>query len=49
LHGVAPYDWPEYPYKFLIQLVDDTHIKIEKQSGACGANEKLNNPFTYER
>lgn len=35
--------------KILIQLVDNTHLKIESQPGTCGANETFINPFTYER
>lgn len=41
--------WSDYPFKFLIQLLDDTHIKIEKQKGSCTTNEMFINPFTYER
>jgi hypothetical protein len=36
-------------YKYLIQLTDATHLRIEKKSGACTANETITNPFTYER
>ncbi len=35
--------------KFLIQLVDDTHIKIEQQNGLCKSDETMINPTTYER
>jgi len=35
--------------KILINLVDDHHLKIESQSGACGANETFKNPFIYQR
>lgn len=35
--------------KYLIQLIDDTHLKAEAQSGVCGESEILNNPTTYER
>lgn len=35
--------------KFLIELIDETHLHIEKQYGICGADEKFVNPFTYER
>ncbi|MDD5430649.1 MAG: hypothetical protein PHP03_00230 [Candidatus Pacebacteria bacterium] len=35
--------------KFLLQLVDDTHIKAERQPGVCGTSESFINPFTYER
>lgn len=41
--------WRDYPFKFLIQLIDENHIKIEKQKGSCSTNETFNNPFTYER
>ncbi len=37
------------PVKYLIQLTDETHMKIEKQMGACGAGEVFSAPFTYER
>lgn len=35
--------------KFLIQLADDHHLKIENQNGICSNNESFNNPITYER
>jgi len=35
--------------KYLLQLIDDTHIKVESQIGACSANEKFSNPVIYER
>lgn len=41
--------WGNYPFKFLIQLIDTTHIKIEKQKGACGENETFSSPYFYER
>lgn len=34
---------------YLLELVDDTHLKAEAQSGICGASEIFNNPITYER
>lgn len=35
--------------KFLIQLLDDHHLKIENQSGSCQTGDAFKNPFTYER
>jgi hypothetical protein len=35
--------------KYLLELVDDTHLKSESQSGICSASESFKNPFTYER
>jgi hypothetical protein len=37
-----------YP-KYLIQLVDTTHLNIEQQTGICGTDEIFVSPFTYER
>ncbi|MFH0852819.1 MAG: hypothetical protein V1853_00200 [bacterium] len=38
-------DWK----KVLLQLVDDTHIKTEHQTGRCGADEVFISPLIYER
>jgi len=35
--------------KYLLQLIDDIHLKVEVQSGTCSLNESFKNPFTYER
>lgn len=35
--------------KHLLELVDDTHIKIENQSGMCGTSEVFNNPLIFKR
>lgn len=35
--------------KYLIRLVDETHLQIEKKAGVCGVNEEFASPFTYER
>lgn len=35
--------------KYLIQLVDDTHLKAEQQSGTCGTSEAFNSPTNLER
>lgn len=36
-------------YKYLIQLIDTLHIKIEKQAGTCTVNNVFRAPLTYER
>lgn len=35
--------------KVLLQLIDETHMKVEKLEGACGSNETFINPTNYER
>ncbi|MFH1236674.1 MAG: hypothetical protein V1685_07155, partial [Parcubacteria group bacterium] len=35
--------------KVLLQLIDETHMKVEKLGGACGSNETFINPTNYER
>lgn len=35
--------------KYLIQLVDSMHLKIERQAGSCGASEVFSSPISYER
>lgn len=35
--------------KYLLQLIDDTHLKVEVQSGICKTNEAFNSPLIYER
>jgi len=35
--------------KFLIQLIDDTHLKAERQSGVCGTNEAFSSPTEFQR
>ena len=35
--------------KILAELVDDRHLKLEYQSGLCGANEKFTQFYNYER
>jgi hypothetical protein len=35
--------------KYLLQLVDDIHLKVEVQSGICDANESFRNPEIFER
>lgn len=35
--------------KYLIQLVDDTHLKIERKIGSCTENKTFENPYIYER
>jgi hypothetical protein len=35
--------------KFLVQLVDDHHLKAEIQKGVCSGGETLQKPFNYER
>jgi hypothetical protein len=35
--------------KFLVQLVDNNHLKAEIKTGKCEGNEVINNPFFYER
>lgn len=35
--------------KFLVQLMDDHHLKIEQQDGICQMGESFENPFTFER
>ncbi len=35
--------------KFLVQLVDDHHIKAEIQAGQCSTAETFTKPFFYER
>ncbi len=37
-----------YP-KYLLELVDNTHLKIEQQVGICSSSESFKNAFTYER
>jgi hypothetical protein len=39
----------EITEKILLNLVDDHHLKIENQPGACGAGETFKNPFIYQR
>jgi hypothetical protein len=36
-------------FKYLLQLVDDTHLKAEVQSGVCGIRELFKNPDKFER
>ena len=35
--------------KTLIELMDNHHLKIEQQDGACSANEAFKNPLAFER
>lgn len=35
--------------KILVQLIDDRHLTLEYQNGACGTTEVFQNPFKYER
>ena len=35
--------------KILVQLIDNTHIKAENQSGSCGSSEAFKTPYTFER
>lgn len=35
--------------KFLVQLMEDHHLKAEIQNGTCGANETFINSFNYKR
>jgi len=35
--------------KYLLQLVDDTHLQAEIQSGVCDINESFKNPDIFER
>ena len=35
--------------KYLLQMVDEGHIKAEAQSGVCGSSETFASPTTYER
>jgi hypothetical protein len=37
------------PGRFLFQLVDNTHLKAEYQSGKCTGAEKFGTPLEYER
>jgi len=41
--------WTNYDKKFLLQLTDNCHLKIEAQDGTCGLHEKFVNPITYDR
>ncbi|MFA5886517.1 MAG: hypothetical protein WC863_01910 [Patescibacteria group bacterium] len=36
-------------FKYLLQLVDDIHLKAEVQSGTCDTNESFKNPYIFER
>jgi len=36
-------------FKYLLQLVDDTSLKAEVQSGVCGIRELFKNPDKFER
>jgi len=35
--------------KILVQLVDNHHVKVENQSGTCGANEAFKTPYNFSR
>ena len=35
--------------KFIIQLIDDMHLNIERQSGVCNGEETLTSPIIFER
>lgn len=35
--------------KVLVQLLNESTMKIEHQNGSCGVNEGFKNPFIYER
>ena len=36
-------------WKILIQMTDETHLKIEQQNGSCSGNEEFISPFNFER
>jgi len=36
-------------FKYLLQLVDDSHLKAEVQSGTCDTSESFKNPYIFER
>lgn len=39
-----------YPQgKFLVQLIDDHHLKAEIKDGVCSSHETFSNPYSYER
>lgn len=35
--------------KVILQLIDNTHVKAERQDGICGASEAFRNPTIWER
>ncbi len=35
--------------KILVQLIDNNHVGAEHQSGSCGTNEVLVNPYQFQR
>lgn len=39
----------EWDGKVLVQLLDNTHLKVEKKSGACTADEVYSDPYMFER
>ncbi len=45
-NSIRTSDWKG---KVITQLVDNTHLLVEKGSGACLASENFSNPFNFER
>lgn len=37
------------PSKYLLQLIDDNHVKVEQQAGVCSENENFISPLIYQR
>jgi hypothetical protein len=35
--------------RFLIEVVDDDTLRIERQGGTCGASLTFSNPYEYSR
>lgn len=35
--------------KVLVQLIDDTHLKVEHVDGECGKEDVFDKPYTYQR
>lgn len=39
----------EEGYKILVELIDNTHMKVEHMNGSCDTNNVFKNPYTYQR
>jgi hypothetical protein len=46
INAIRTSNWKD---KVLVQLIDSTHMKVEKKSGVCTSSETFSTPFSFER